>query len=82
MTQANYQISVNFEQILGLVNQLSANDKIRLFRKLEKENLTEIEVKPRRSLLGLCKNLGQAPSEEDIDEIRQEMWSNFAADDF
>jgi hypothetical protein len=82
MTQANYQISVNFEQILSLVNQLSADDKIRLFRKLEKENLTKIQVTPRRSLLGLCKTLGQAPSEEDIDEIRQEMWSNFAGDDF
>ncbi len=81
MTQANYQISVNFEQILSLVNQLSINDKIRLTKELEKETLTAIEIKPRRSLLGICANLGKAPSTEDIDQLRQEMWSNFAGED-
>jgi hypothetical protein len=36
---------------------------------------------PRRSLLGLCADLGPAPSAEDIDEARREMWSGFPRED-
>jgi len=32
---------------------------------------------PRRSLRGLCKDLGPAPSGEDIAEVRREMWGSF-----
>ena len=39
MTQANYQLSLNFEQILNLVKQLPSSDKIRLSKELEKETL-------------------------------------------
>jgi len=39
------------------------------------------DTKPKKSLLGICKNLGKAPSNEDIEEMRQEIWSNFAEDD-
>ena len=31
----------------------------------------------RRSILGLCADLGPAPSAEDIDQARREMWSTF-----
>jgi hypothetical protein len=37
---------------------------------------------PKRSLYGLWANLGIDISEEDIDEIRREMWGNFPRDDF
>jgi hypothetical protein len=36
---------------------------------------------PRRSLYGLCADLGPAPSAEDIDEVRREMWANFPRED-
>jgi hypothetical protein len=36
---------------------------------------------PRRSLLGLCADLGPAPSAEDTDEARREMWANFPRED-
>ncbi len=36
---------------------------------------------PRRSLLGLWADFGPAPSAEDIDEARREMWDNFPRDD-
>lgn len=36
--------------------------------------------KPRRSLLGLWSDLNVRISEEDIREIRREMWSNFPRD--
>jgi hypothetical protein len=43
---------------------------------LEQE-LEESPPKPKRSLLGLWADLGPAPSVEDIDEARREMWGNF-----
>jgi hypothetical protein len=39
MTKTNYQLSLNFEQILSLVKQLPSVDKIRLSKELEKETL-------------------------------------------
>jgi hypothetical protein len=34
-----------------------------------------------RSFLGLCEDLGPAPSAEEIDEARREMWGGFPSDD-
>ncbi len=39
------------------------------------------DKQPRKSLLGLWADLGPAPSAEDIDEARREMWANFPRDD-
>lgn len=39
--------------------------------------LSQTDLKPRRSLWGICANLGEVPTAEDIDEIRQEMGLNF-----
>jgi hypothetical protein len=37
--------------------------------------------KPRKSSRGLLAHLGPAPSAEDIDEVRKEMFANFGRDD-
>jgi hypothetical protein len=34
-----------------------------------------------RELIGLCADLGPAPSAEEIDETRREMWARFPRDD-
>jgi len=72
------------EQVVTLAMQLSPLDKIRLIEqiapKIEQE-LVMTQVKPRRSLLGLCADLGSAPSAEEIDEVRREMWKNFPRED-
>ena len=34
-----------------------------------------------RSFIGLCADLGPAPSAEEIDEARREMWTGFPRDD-
>jgi hypothetical protein len=39
MTLANYQLSLNFEQILALVKQLPYPEKLQLCQELEKEVL-------------------------------------------
>lgn len=36
---------------------------------------------PLESLRGLWEGMGTAPSAEDIDEIRREMWKNFPRED-
>ncbi|MGA9773502.1 MAG: DUF2281 domain-containing protein [Blastocatellia bacterium] len=45
---------------------------------LEHKSLSK---QPRRSLMGLCSDLGIHISEEDIDEARKEMWGNFPRED-
>jgi len=39
MTLASYQLSLNFEQVLALVKQLSYSEKLQLSQELEKEVL-------------------------------------------
>ena len=41
---------------------------------------TNATKQPRRSLLGLCADLGIKITEEDITEARKEMWGNFPRD--
>jgi hypothetical protein len=43
---------------------------------------SNVNKQPRRSLLGLCADLGIKITEEDIAEARKEMWGNFPREDF
>jgi hypothetical protein len=71
---------VTLEEALGLVKRLSPLDKARLIERIvpdiERE-LATAQSAPRKSLWGLCADLGPAPSAEDIDQARQEEWANF-----
>jgi hypothetical protein len=75
---------VTLEEALDLVKQLSPVDKARLIERIvpdiERE-LTAIPPIPRKSLWGLCADLGPAPSAEDIDQARREEWANFPRED-
>jgi len=70
--------AVTLEQVLALVTNLSARDKVRLIElvapQIEKAMPVEPH-KPLRSLYGLWR--GFSISEEDIAEARREMWGNF-----
>jgi hypothetical protein len=76
--------TVTLKQVLDLVSQLSLLDKVRLIEwvapQIEQE-LTITLPSPRKSLYGLCADLGPAPSAEDIDRARQEEWANFPRED-
>lgn len=76
--------TTEFNEVIALVDQLSSLEKIRLvehiMEKLEAD-LHETQKKPRRSLLGVLAKYGPAPSAEEIDEARREMWGNFPRDD-
>jgi hypothetical protein len=75
---------VTLEEALDLVKQLSPLDKARLIERIVPDIERELMVTqptPRKSLLGLCADLGPAPSAEEIDEARREEWANFPRED-
>jgi hypothetical protein len=75
---------VTLEEVLDLAKQLSPVDKVRLIQRVAPEIEREFMLAkrpPRKSLLGLCADLGPAPSAEEIDEARREEWANFPRED-
>jgi hypothetical protein len=63
---------------------LSPVDKVRLVEQIMttlERDLMQSSKKPKRSLYGIWADLGPAPSAEDIDEARREMWANFPRED-
>ncbi len=76
--------AATLEQVVSLARQLPPVEKIRLIERMVPEIERDMlgQRPPRRkSLLGLCADLGPAPSAEDIDEIRHEMWADFPRED-
>lgn len=70
--------TVTLEGILQLVKQLSPVDQIRLIEEITpqiKRELARREAKPRKSLRGLWRGLDI--TDDDITEMRQEIWPNF-----
>ncbi|AFY81752.1 hypothetical protein [Oscillatoria acuminata] len=70
---------MTLEQVLQLAKQLSLSDKVRLIEQLALEIQRELpptDSQPRRSLWGLCADLGTAPSAEEIDEARRDVWGS------
>lgn len=73
-----------FQEVQDLARHLSSREKVRLLSWLGHEIERDLDTgspPPTRSLLGLVKDLGPAPSEEQIDEARTEAWSKFSHDD-
>ena len=80
----NNKGTVTLQETVSLARQLPARDKVRLIEWLAPE--IERDLLRRRpwalkSLLGLCADLGPAPSARQIDEIRHEMWATFPRED-
>lgn len=70
---------------MTLARQLSLPEKVCLIEQLAPEIERDMRqqrtdppgqdrLRPMRSLLGLCADLGPAPSAEEIDQIHKEMW--------
>lgn len=79
---------MTIEQIMNLAQTLGPPEQANLISRLAsamEKNVagsTRKQPTPRRSLHGVLADFGPAPSAEDIDEARQEMWGNFPRDDF
>ena len=74
--------TISLDEVLSLAKQLSPVDKVRLFEKLAPEierDLQATQTTPRKSLRGLWK--GVNVTDEDIAEVRREMWANFPRSD-
>lgn len=75
--------NLELERVKQLIARLSPADKTVLRDWLDELMKAEpVQPKPRRSMLGLLADLGPAPSDEDIEEARREMWKNFPRDDY
>ena len=76
--------TATLEQVVSLARQLPPVEKIRLIERMVPEIERDMlgQRPPRRkSLLGLCADLGPALSAEDIVEIRRKMWADFPRED-
>ena len=74
----------DLDQVLAMATQLSALDKVRLIEGLAPQIEQDLRgMRPTRykSLLGLCADLGPAPSAEEIDRARREAWTAFPRED-
>jgi hypothetical protein len=75
--------NMTLQELMRWAEKLSAIEKRQLIEKITAEMASEsAEVnQPRPSLWGICADLGQAPSAEDIDKTRREAWGDFTAED-
>ncbi len=73
------------EQVRRLAAKLSPEEKTRLAQWIEETSGEEVDdaarTKLRRSLYGLCADLGPGPTDEDIEDVRREMWTGFPRED-
>lgn len=70
----------SLEAVVSLAKRLSPGDNVRLIELLApsiERDLSAIKPDPRRSLIGLCSDLGSAPSMAEIDEARLQEWAGF-----
>ncbi len=73
-------------QVVEFARQLTPREKAQLIAQIipDVEAMLarmDAERKPLRSVYGLCQDLGPAPSADDIDESRQELFKNFPRTD-
>ncbi|OYD94419.1 hypothetical protein CDG76_13410 [Nostoc sp. 'Peltigera membranacea cyanobiont' 210A] len=76
---------MSLQEIIRLAKQLSTVDKVRLIQQIapdiERELTDKLSTFPRQSLWGLCVDLGNAPSADEIDIARSEEWASFPRED-
>lgn len=74
--------TVKLEKVIDMARGLSPLEKVRLVEEvmtLLHGDLSESKPGPKRSLYGILPNTGL--TEEDIAEVRKEMWGNFPRED-
>ena len=77
-------LPASLEEVLELARRLSTVDKVRLIERVSPQIEAELSVQaraPRRSVWGICRDLGPAPSADSIDDARREMLAGFPRGD-
>ena len=76
--------TLTYEEIAKLALNLPVADKLRLIERLATRVRYDVGSEPavpRQSWRGLLADLGPAPSAEEIDEARREMWGGVFRED-
>ncbi len=77
-------MEVSFEQVLQLAQRLPVKEQVRLASRLAPVAIAATNQKDApftSTLWGALAHLGPAPSADEIDEARREMWRNFPRED-
>jgi len=71
------------DRVLELLRQLPPRERLKVIARALPEIEQDLSHPPRqrKSLLGLCADLGPAPSGKEIDDARREVWRNFPRED-
>jgi hypothetical protein len=74
---------VTSQTVLEMLRRLSPRERLRVIAQALPETEREFptSAQPSRSLLGLCADLGTAPTADEIDATRKEAWAGFPRDD-
>lgn len=79
--------SITLAQVLAMARQLRPVDQARLVARLAPmvervldQNESTLPSPADTPIRGLLRDLGPAPSAEEIDEVRREMWASFGAE--
>lgn len=71
-------------QWIAATSEMSLLEKVKLIEQLAsvlEQEMSGAKPRPRRSLYGVCVDLGEAPSSEDIAQAREEAWGKFPRED-
>ncbi len=74
---------MTLEQVVNIAKQLSPSEQVQLIERITPQikSALMVQEKPRQSLYGIFAHLGEGPSEQDIEQVRAEMWENFPRND-
>lgn len=75
---------ISLQSVITLAQQLSPVDKVRLVEQLMttlEHDLQATHKTPKEDLYGLWADMNITISDEDIEDIRREMWQNFPRED-
>jgi hypothetical protein len=76
--------NLTLEEVMTATSQMSPLEKVRLIEHLAaglEQDISDTKPRPRRLLYGICADLGEAPSSEDIDQAREDAWGEFPRED-
>ena len=82
--------NVRLDDVLSLAKRLTPLEKAQLIERIMPDLEASLEAvsvgtstreHSLRSAYGLCSDLGEAPSAEDIDEVRREIFESFPRED-
>lgn len=75
--------TATLDDAMDIALSLPPLDRVRLIERLASTLERDIQTQssPKRSLYGICADLGKAPSAAEIDQARRDAWAGFPRED-